>query len=466
MRKPFILIMCLLLLLSISFQTNFKAEATNNNKLGSHLQEQLQEVTNELEIIVGFHSSTQDERKHLLEDLEITQAIVFNELPLAGALASKEQILQLNEESIVRSVYFNSAIEYENAEATALTGVDDVRTDSELQKHNNGMPITGDGIGVVINDSGVDGTHEDLKFGSNLVQNVLGATNLNAVSEVLPITYVEDVQATDNNSGHGTHVAGTVGATGAKSGGKHEGVAPGANLVGYGSGAGVAILDTLGAFEYALVNQQKYNIRVITNSWGATSDSGTPFDPNHPINIATKKLFDRGILTVFSAGNSGPEQDTISGNYKKAPWVVSVAAGTKDGELTNFSSRGSEGVKEQVEVDGETWEWIDQPTVTAPGYKIISTRVLSPLPLLATTDDLELIEPAYLPYYTTMSGTSMSAPHVAGIAALLFETDPTLSPLDVKNILMETATPMEGYEPYEVGAGYVNAYLAVKKASK
>ncbi|TFB18855.1 peptidase S8 [Filobacillus milosensis] len=456
----------LVLLLSLGFQNVSQISASQESKLGPHLQEILQETEASLQVIVSFHETTYKERESLLEEYLFSNGIIFHEFPLAGLIATPEQIESLNEDDQVRSIVYNKTLEYENTEATEFTGVNDVRTDSNLQEYNNGLPITGKGVGVVINDSGVDGTHADLEYDSHLVQNVLGATNLNAVSELLPVTYIEDVPATDNNSGHGTHVAGIVGATGEKSGGKHEGVAPGADLIGYGSGAGVAILDILGAFEYALVNQHDYNIRVITNSWGDTSDAGTPFDPDHPVNVATKALYDRGILTVFSAGNSGPEEGTISGNYKKAPWVVTVAAGTKTGELTDFSSRGIENQGGTVIVDGETWNWQDQPTVTAPGYKIISTRVISPLPLLATADDLELIDPAYVPYYTTMSGTSMAAPHVAGIAALLFETDPTLTPLEVKEILMNTATPMDDYETFEVGAGYVNAYEAVKKASK
>ena len=331
-----------------------------------------------------------------------------------------------------------------------------------MRKLKGGLPVTGKGIGVVINDSGVDGTHRDLKFGSHLVQNVLGSTNLNALdATLLPVTYVENVPNTDSSSGHGTHVAGIVGGTGEMSGGKYEGVAPGANLIGYGSGAAVAMLDTIGGFDYALTHQQEYNIRVITNSWGDTGDAGTDFDPYNPINIATKKLYDRGIVTVFSAGNSGPDAKTISGNYKKAPWVVTAAAGDKSGKLADFSSRCEEGRGGTVTVDGQTWNWVDQPTVTSPGVDIISTRVISPLVALGATADAEYIEPAYLPYYTTMSGTSMAAPHVAGIIALMLEANPLLSPTEVKSILEKTATSMPEYGAWEVGAGYVNAYKAV-----
>ncbi|RSD25155.1 S8 family serine peptidase [Mesobacillus subterraneus] len=421
-----------------------------------------------VEAIVTFKSDegVLPEQVKLLESAGITKGLTLKSLPIAGVIATKKQIDQLAQSDQVVSIYLNKKLKYENADATDLTGVNQVRTDDNMRKLNGGLPVSGKGIGVVINDSGVDGTHKDLEFGSHLVQNVLGSTNLNAISSLLPVSYVENVPNTDSSSGHGTHVAGIVGGTGAMSGGKYEGVAPGANLIGYGSGAAVAMLDTIGGFDYALTHQQQYNIRVITNSWGDTSDAGTDFDPYHPINIATKKLYDRGIVTVFSAGNSGPAAKTISGNYKKAPWVVTVAAGDKSGKLANFSSRGEEGRGGTVTVDGQTFKWADQPTVTSPGVDIISTRVISPLVVLGAPSDVEYIEPAHLPYYTTMSGTSMAAPHVAGIIALMLEANPALSPTQVKSILEKTATSMPDYAVWEVGAGYVNAYKAVDASFK
>lgn len=421
-----------------------------------------------IDVIVTFRGENSPTESHLklLSDLGITKGVAFQNLPIAGVLATPEQIFALAKKSEVLSIYDNEKVEYENATGTELTGVDQLREDDTLRKLNGGLPVSGKGVGVVVNDSGIDGTHQDLEYGDHVVQNVMASINLNAVNSLLPITYQENVVTTDLTGGHGTHVAGIVGGTGEMSGGKYEGVAPGADLIGYGSGAAVAILDTLGGFDYALTHQSEYNIRVITNSWGTTSDAGTDFDPYDPINIATKKLYDRGIVTVFSAGNSGPGESTISGNYKKAPWVITVAAGTKQGKLADFSSRGVDGKGGTVVVDGETFTWEDRPTVTAPGQDIVSTRAttVDPTMYLGLTTDAETIDPAHLPYYLSLSGTSMAAPHVAGIIALLLEANPTLSPDEVKAILQDTATNMPGYETWEVGTGYVNAYAAVDAA--
>ncbi|UCZ52423.1 S8 family serine peptidase [Bacillus shivajii] len=463
MKKIFsvLLILSLLVPFFITNSVNTEASLFDGVSVDPKLKEALTTNVSELEVIVTFEGDEAPTSENLkrLDDLGIDFGVTMQSLPIAGVIATPQQIEKLKQNDDILSLYSNSELEFYNESSTSLTGVDKVRTDDDMRKSNGGFPISGKGIGVVINDSGVDGTHEDHKFGENLVQNVLATTNLNAYSTLLPITYQEDVINTDTNSGHGTHVAGTVGGTGAKSGGKYEGVAPGANLIGYGSGGALFILDGIGGFDYAMTNQTKYDIRVVNNSWGSEGD----FDPYHPINVATKKAYDRGIISVFAAGNSGPEENTHN-PYAKAPWVISVAAGVKDGTLANFSSRGTDEKGGTFDMDGQEWTWEDRPAVTAPGVDVISTRVIAPLSALSATDDAEMIDSAHLPYYTTMSGTSMASPHVAGIIALMLEANPTLSPDEVKQILEETATNIPGKEPWEVGAGYVNAYAAVEAA--
>ncbi|MCW8092603.1 S8 family serine peptidase [Alteromonas sp. ASW11-130] len=414
------------------------------------------------QVIVTFDGKGAPTTEQLtaLTTLGIDQGVSLQNLPIVGILATKAQVEQLYQRDDVVSVWNNESLRLENHESTQITGVQAMRADSELRR--NGVPFSGKGIGVVVNDSGVDGTHSDLAYPNHVVQNVLAQTNLHSLSDLLPITYQENIANTDIGGGHGTHVAGTVGGNGAKSGGLHAGVAPGADIIGYGSGAGLFILDTLGGFDYALTHQFNYNIRVISNSFGSTSDVGTDFNPDHPTNVATKALADRGIITVFSAGNSGPGESTITGNFKKAPWVVTVAAGDKNGELAEFSSRGVEGKEGEVVVDGEVYTWQDRPTITAPGVDVISARAsTSSLGGLSAQDDVAMIDPEHLPFYTVSSGTSMAAPHVSGIVALMLEADPTLHWQDVKRILQNTATPMAGLAEWEAGAGYVNAHAAI-----
>lgn len=408
-----------------------------------------------IEVIVSFHGDgpLTSEQIAALEALGLS-GIHLEALPMAGVVATPAQVEALAEVDSVRSLWLNEPLDLENDESRALTGVDRMRTDPNLRT-SMGLPYSGNGIGVLINDSGIDGQHPDLQFPDKVVQNVAAQTNLHALDDMLPITYTEDVPDTDIAGGHGTHVAGITGGTGAASGGQFAGVAPGADIIGYGSGAVIFILDSLGGFDYALVNQFRYNIRVVSNSFGSPSDTGTDFDPDHPTNIATKKLADRNMVIVFSAGNSGSGEDTITGNFKKAPWVVAVAAANKDGSLADFSSRGKRDGGGEVEIDGETFTWVDRPRVTAPGVGVVSTQAKTGV--LPGGD-----QPSR---YTTASGTSMSAPHVSGIVALILEANPQLHWSEVIEILEDTATNIPGRADWEVGAGMVNAHAAVATAA-
>ncbi|MGH8078605.1 MAG: S8 family serine peptidase, partial [Lysobacter sp.] len=317
------------LLAAAILATPLLAEA---RRLDRHLELMVPTLANgeTVEVVISFHGTGALTAAQLqrLSALGL-KGLSMRSLPIAGALATPAQVQSLLAMSDVRSVWLNAPLDLENREATALTGVDRLRTDSSIRI--NGLPVSGRGVGVLVNDSGVDGTHADLKYPEHVKQNVLAQTNLHALDTMLPITYTEGVANTDLAGGHGTHVAGSIGGNGAASGGSFEGVAPGAGIIGYGSGAGLFILDTVGGFDYALTHQAQYGIRVVSNSFGNTSDVGTAFDPDDPTNIATKALADRGVVVVFSAGNAGAGEATITGNFKKAPWVITVAAGDKQG---------------------------------------------------------------------------------------------------------------------------------------
>jgi serine protease AprX len=78
--------------------------------------------------------------------------------------------------------------------------------------------------------------------------------------------------------------------------------------VGVGAGELIVILSALEGFDWVLANQTRYNIRVVSNSWGTTG----AFDPQDPINVASKLAHDRGITVVFAAGNEGPGDNTLN----------------------------------------------------------------------------------------------------------------------------------------------------------
>ncbi|HEU5140789.1 MAG TPA: S8 family serine peptidase [Bacillales bacterium] len=400
------------------------------------------DVTNlaPVQAIVTYQQMPTDNQLQILQDLGL-QTRTFSELPMVAIQGTALQMKQLVSSGLeARSIYFNKDLEYLSSHPTGreVMGADKV---------NAQLGYTGKGVTVAVIDSGIDATHPDLPFGETVIQNVkflVGGDLLGTDS-----IYLENVVDTDTTSGHGTHVAGIIAGNGSASDGVYKGVAPDANLVGLGAGEGLNIFWVLASFNYVLEHQEEYNIQVISNSYGTTGE----YSPDAPINVASKKAHDSGIVVTFAAGNAGPEQNTLN-PLSAAPWVISVAAGTKDKKLADFSSRG---------VPGSS---LLHPDITAPGVNIVSTRAKTGIvPLTSATTDLTYLEPQYLPYYTTLSGTSMATPEISGVVALMLEANPDLTPDEVLNILQNTADPMAGYDTYEVGAGYVNAYEAVQAAA-
>ncbi|HEU4963304.1 MAG TPA: S8 family serine peptidase [Bacilli bacterium] len=431
-----------------STTTTQKAYASTNLLVDTALVNQLDSMVDldSTKIILTFTSKPTLADLDLLKGLGITAGTRLNSLPMVITTATKAQIdnlLQANIPNLV-SVYADKQLEYFLDQSVHKIGADRVWSDPALG-------FTGKGIGVAVVDSGIDGTHPGLTYGTRTVQNVKVVDDL--VTDFISPVYLENLPDTDNAGGHGTHCAGIIGGDGAGSDGKYKGVAPESNLIGVSSGAAILVTTALEGLDYVLTNKDRYNIQVVSNSWG-TSD--TPYDPNDPINVASKQLHDAGVTVVFAAGNDGPGDNTLN-PYSVAPWVIGVAAGTKTEEtaLADFSSRGIFG------------DPLYHPTITAPGMDIVSAKakesVLSPLSLQT---DLTMIPVEYQPYYTTMSGTSMATPHIAGVLALMEQADPDLTPDEAKQYLIDTATPMPDYDEYEVGAGFVNAYDAVTLAKQ
>ncbi|TCZ88141.1 S8 family serine peptidase [Lysobacter sp. N42] len=423
----------------------------------------------ELGVVVTYRQSgpVTGVQLQALKALGIDKGRTMRTLPIAGVLATPAEIQALAKRDDVVSIYWNAPLRYFNKEQREMSGA--ARVVANPADFLRAIPFSGKGVGVVVNDSGIDATHEDLKLGEHVVQNVLAPQNVLAevarelVPGLVPITYLEGVPNTDLGSGHGTHCAGSVGGTGERSNGLFRGAAPGASIVGYGSGAVLFVLDAVGGLDYAATNQFSFRdtIRVVSNSWGSSGK----FDPLNPVNIATYELYKRGIVSVFAAGNDGAGEDTHN-PYAQAPWVISVGAGEKDGVLTSFSSRGKRGETGTFTMpDGRTWTYVNEPTIVATGVDIISTRAnTGALPALAATQDVGLA-PEHLPFYSYMSGTSMATPHVAGVIALMLEANPNLTPAQVKDIIQRTATNMTGRLPWEAGFGHLNAYAAVAEAA-
>lgn len=250
---------------------------------------------------------------------------------------------------------------------------------------------TGRGVKVGVIDTGVDYNHPDLKA------NYAGGYNA-----------VEPEKTPLDDNGHGTHVAGIIGA--ANNGAGVAGVAPGVSLyavkvlTAQGSGSYSAIIDGI---QWAVNNK----MNVVNMSLGAPQGSDA-------MKKAVEAAYKAGVTLVMAAGNdSGPV------NYPaKYPQSIAVSASDSADKIAAFSSRGAE------------------IALIAPGVAIYSTYMGG--------------------IYKSLSGTSMAAPHVAGLAALAVGAG-AKTPAQVRKALQGAAVGI-GLLPAEQGAGLVDAGMLVK----
>ena len=299
--------------------------------------------------------------------------------------------------------------------------------DAVSQWSNAVVPLTGNGIGVAVIDSGI-APHPDL--GNRVVVNENFNPNVSDASDAY---------------GHGTAVAGIIAGDGTASNGQYIGVAPQANLVNLrvNDGTGAAPTSTImNAILWAVENRSAYNIRILNLSLSASVQESYL---TSPIDAAVEYAWLKGIVVVVAAGNNGPN----SAFYAPAndPFVITVGAtddhGTTtigDDTLASFSSFG-------VTQDG-----VSKPELVAPGRRIVTT--------LASNSLFALNYPTYQvgSSYIRLSGTSMAAPMVSGVAALYIESNPSVRPGQVKAVLMATAQPLP---LIGAGAGYPDAARAV-----
>ena len=271
---------------------------------------------------------------------------------------------------------------------------------------------TGEGVAVAVLDTGIDSTHPDF------------AGQLADVQSFVPGEDAADV------IGHGTHVASTIAGTGAASGGTERGVASGAKLnVGKVIGNKGVGLDSwiIGGMEWAA---REKRAKVINMSIG-----GDPTDGSDPMSMALDSLSaETGALFVVSAGNAAVP-NTIASPASAAS-ALTVGAVDAHDALALFSSEGP-----------RLNDHVIKPEITAPGVGIIAAWS-------------QLATPGT--YYRSDDGTSMAAPHVAGVAALLLQKHPELTGAQVKDALVSTSKPTPAYTTSEAGNGRVDAVAATE----
>jgi len=249
--------------------------------------------------------------------------------------------------------------------------------------------------------------------------------------------------------GHGTHLSGIIAGTGAASGGQWRGVAPGANLVSVkvaGSDGSTDVSVVIAGLQWVVSNRATYNIRVLNLAFGTDSKQSYSVDP---LDYAVEQAWFSGILVVASAGNRGPDGGTVN-KPGDDPFVLTVGAadnhGTPDRSSTTvapFSSWGSPG-------------GFMKPDVVAPGITIVSIRDSG------STIDVAYPDARMGDSYFKGTGTSQAAAIVSGVAALMFQANPSLTPDLAKGALMKTAFRNASYKWPTAGAGLVDVGSAIQ----
>ena len=278
---------------------------------------------------------------------------------------------------------------------------------------------TGANMIVAVIDSGLDYNHVDIL--GNVWSNSGEIAN-NGIDDD-GNGYVDDVRGWDfansdndpmDDNNHGTHVSGTIAATGNNGVGVtgvnwSARVMPLKFITAAGTGA---TADAIAAIDYAVAN----GARIINASWGGSFFSQALFDAIFAANTA-------GVLFVAAAGNNGTDND-ITPNYPASydiPNIISVAATDNADALAAFSNFGATSVD-----------------LGAPGVSILST-----IPANG---------------YASFSGTSMASPHVAGVAALALSREPTLSAAGLKSALLDNTDPVASLPGRTVTGGRLNAF--------
>lgn len=306
----------------------------------------------------------------------------------------------------------------------------------------------GDGVTIGFLDTGLDqlqGTSSGLGLSTDLYGRDKFWGTYDAINNSIS-------NYSNEESGHGTHVASIAGNADYDVYGNLYGVAPNASLVGikaFDAEGKATYADVIRGIDWALQVKDQINLRVLNMSFSGPARS---YYWEDPLNQAVMKAWQAGIVVIASAGNNGPDPMTI-GVPGNVPYVITVGAMTDnytesnatDDKLATFSAAGP------------TFEGFVKPEIVAPGGHLAG--------LMAFDTQIVQEHPEFHDggRYFEMSGTSQAAGVVSGVAALILSQDPSLTPDEVKCRLMDSArvaTTSEGnlaYSIFQQGAGVVNA---------
>ena len=398
-----------------------------------------------ISVIVNFdHTPTKEDQAMLEREVEFQTQFRYWLIDSIAGTVELSRIYEIIDLPGVVFVELDGVLGIQMEEVVPVHGVDLVWQDTGY---------TGEGVTMAIIDTGIDGNHtalDDLDD-DNMTDDPKIVAFYDAINNPGATNGTEIFPYDDN--GHGTHCAGITAGTGAPNY-QHVGVAPRANLVGVkvldggGSGSFAAVM---AGMQWTVEKRHEFNIRAASMSLGAlTGAIEWTSSEEESVNRMANEMMRAGVTLFIAAGNSGGTA-TI-GTPGSAEDVITVGSLDKDTSIAIYSSQGP------------TEEGRVKPNIAFVGSSVNAPD--------ANTGD----------GYVALSGTSMATPGAAGVAVLMYQANPDLSPFDIRNIMQETSTYRECHymlanEPCAedaipknrqnnvYGHGHVNAQPAVDEAA-
>ena len=356
-----------------------------------------------IDVIVDFDHLPTPEDEHLLEDeVAFVHLHTFHLIDSIAGSVPVERIEALSVLPGVVMVELDGILEIANSDVKDTHGVWDVYEETGYD---------GAGSVVAIIDTGIDGSHaglDDLDDDNSTddpkviaFYDVVNNPGLTNGTEIFPY----------DDQGHGSHCAGTTAGTGAPTY-EHTGMAPQAQLVGVkvlDSGGSGSFAGVMMGMEWTVDKRHDFNIRAASMSLGGPGLIEMTSAEEESVARMANEMVRSGIALFIAAGNSALTAQI--GTPGSAEDVITVGALDK-GDDPGIAIYSSQGPTEEGRIK--------------PNIAFVGSNVMSVAYNTGTG-------------YTDMSGTSMATPGAAGVAALMYQANPELSPFDVRNIMQETS---------------------------
>ncbi len=438
---------------ALKVRSNSLKLGKNKNQIEADVQSQIARlnsehisIQNKIESALGKKFIAHNSSKKSGKARSKKYVSVFNGIALLDT-SFEEANSKLKNISEIEKIYKNVKVKADLIQSVPMIQADQVWN----YTNSSGTPLDGTGIKVGVIDTGVDYTHPDLGGCLGINCKVAGGYD-----------FVNNDSNPMDDHGHGTHVAGTISGDGILTNNgvsqPIRGVAPGAKIYAYkvlnsgGSGTSANIISAIQAC-------------ADPNGDGDFSDHldicsmslGGGGNPDDPMSTAVDNAVANGVVFTIAAGNSGPNANTI-GSPGTARNAITVAAACKTGDVgvdstcpTPIAQFSSVGPVSWTDSSGTT-QTLNKPDISAPGHKICAAQF-----------GTAWADRSCGTGHVAISGTSMATPHMAGVAALLRQAHPELSPAQIKSLLISTATNL-GVSADRQGAGLVNAMTALNTA--